>query len=724
MKFKVALFSILLYLTSFLATMIFISSSALFVNHIGAAGVSKVIITFGLLTPLVVFSLQKFYSIIKKYEYVFIVYVGFFISCLLLTCYIASSYSQAMGYWMFYVLGFAGYTLNKIVSWSLVGRYFNVIDSRRYFSVLTACQECGSITSALLINFVLVNASIATYVKTSSLALIGIFAIFLFLLTPTAQTFKASKQYTKSKEKIKYAVNYAKFLKKNKVFLLLAGMFVITILFEQVLIYELNMTFGHQFSTLTMISKAFALYKICESSSVILSNLFLGRAMNHYISLGNIFVIYALIMVFAITMLNVSSLWLLVPLASFMRHSSKYFMFMPSYEQALNSLDSKMRIALKSFFEGFLMPMCICGAGLGLMAFPNQKTLGKLNIILFVIAILLVTLAVLFKRGYTKFHISRLTAESKEFVIKSIQALGEHKNHEAISPLMDLLTKAESDAIKKNIILSFGRIKIKSLLETLFREAKNEHEELQVAAFESLSKYDSFLVQRFLIDLIHGGTCRSLSARMILLKILYRSLGNTMVPILLPYLKHENPRIVANTIEAMEPIHDNRIVEIVTPYLSHYNRRVKGNAIIVLYKFKEMKKYCQNILLELYNSKDVVNRDTFLYIVGRLKLKKYKKHLQSFVDKPEHKLNLALAYCKIEDQQGYKLFADMLISNDDTCVKNSLHHFSQLEDGIKLRVLSHYLTMHPSEKQKNMLLQALKNSCFDFHEIRDYLKMS
>ena len=724
MKLKVAVFSIMLYLTSFLATMIFISSTALFVNHIGAASVSKVIIAFGLITPVVVFALQKLYSVVKKYEYVFITYILSYVAFLLLTCYVSGQYSENISYWMFYILGFTGYSLNKTMSWSLVGKYFNVIDSRRYFSVLTAFQEFGSISSALLINFVLTNAGIFTYVKTALFSLIGLFIIFLFFATPKAQMFKATSYSKSEQEKIHNVSNYFKFLTKHNIFVFLLVMFLITIIFEQSLTYELNMAFGRQFSDLVTISKALAIYKICESSFVIFSNLFLGRIMNRYIPLGNIFVLYAGVMVFAITMLNISLFWLIVPLVSFLRHSSKYFMFMPSYEQALNSLDSRMRISLKYLFEGVFMPICICAAGFVLVAFPTYSTLKLLNIILLVIAFILITYAILFKRAYIKFHITRLASKSRELVIKSIQALGENKNTEAIGPLMDLLTQAESKIVKKNIILSFGRIRIKSLLDTLFEQAKNEQEELQLAAFESLSRYDSFLVQRFLIDLIHGGICRSLSARMSLLKILYNSLGSAMVPILLPYLKNDNFRVVANTIEAMEPIKDKRIVEILLPYLESKDRRVKGNTIIILYKFPETRDKCREALMHLYNSSDTINKNTFLYIIGRLKLRSYKKYLKEFIGKPFFKLNLALAYCKLEDQKGYELFADLLISDSAEYIKSSLHHFSQLDDGIKLRVLSAYLRRLPNGDQKANLLKELKKSCFDFHEIRDYLKMT
>lgn len=724
MRIKIAVFSILLFLTSFLSTMVFISSSALFINHIGASSVSKVIMIFGIITPLVVFFLQKLYSLIKKYEYVFLAYVLIFILGLFATCYLSTNYSQPLSYWIFYVLGFAGYSLSKTISWNLIGRYFNVIDSRRYFSILTAFQEFGSISAALIIKFILINAGILTCAKVSSFSLIGIFAIFCFLLSPMAQAFKANKQYKKKQENSKHSLKTNRFLKRHNVFVLLAGMLLVTVIFEQSLIYELNMTFGKQFNSIAKISSAFAIYKIFESSFVILSNLFLSRTMNKYLSLGNIFLIYACVMFMAIITLNISTFWLLVPLVSFVRHSSRYFMFMPSYEQALNSLDSKMRISIKSVFEGLWVPICICATGFTLMAFPGHETIKDLNKILLIFAFIAVVLAALFKKSYIKFHITRLSSDVRDLVIKSIQALGENKNYQAITPLMDLLTRAESKIVKKNIILSFGRLRINSLLEVLFKEAQNDQEELQIAAFESLSKYNSFLVQRFLIDLIHGGTCRSLAARVSLLKILYSALGNTMVPILMPYLQHKEERIIANTIEAMEPIHDQRIVEILTPYLYHKNRRIKGNAIIVLYKFKDIQEQCKKALFELYNSDDHIDRNTFLYVIGRLRLRSFKKYLQVFWGQDEYKINLALAYCKLEDQKGYELFANLLSCDGGSCVRSSLHHFSQLEDGVKLRILSVYLSKISNEKQKKDLLVSLKNSCFDFHEVRDYLRMT
>ena len=722
MKLKLTLFSVLLYLTSFLSTLIFIGSSALFVNKIGAASVSKVIIAFGLLTPCVVFVLQKFYSKIKRYEYVFILYICTFLASIIGTSFLFINNMPTKAYWILYIIGFSGYSLNKIVSWSLVGRYFNVIDSRKYFSLLTAFQEGGSITSALLIKFFIVNADIATLVKFAFIPFLLILPIFFFILTPTVQYFKANKT-PPTLDKEKRSLNtHLKFLKKSNAFIFLACLFLITIVFEQSIIYELNMTFGNQFKDVHKISSALSIYKICESSFVILASLFLGRLLRRFVSIGYIIIGYAVILTVAMLTLNINAIWFMVPIISFIRHSSKYFLFMPTYEQALNSLDTKTRIALKSLFEGFFAPICIIIAGFGLMFFPTIDMMKGLNLILLALAFLAIFCAFMFKDTYLKFHTKRLFSQSKELVIKSIQALGEHKNYMAIEPLLELLKSKPRVGIKKNIILSFGRMRIKNLLDVLYQEAKNEHEEVQIAAFESLSKFDSFLVQRFLIDLISGKTCKSLNARMSLLKILYSNLDVTIVPILMSYLNDEDERIVANSIEAMELVKDKRVVEVITPFLNHPNNRVKSNSIICLYKFKNCQKECDERLLELFNSKDVLANNSFIYVVGRLKLKKYKSMLSKFLKNEDCKLNLALAYSKLEDGIGYEMFAELISHKDIVEVKKCLHHFSQLEDGEKLRVLSLYTTKVKHEQQKTSLLKALKDSTLDFHEIRDFLK--
>ncbi len=75
---------------------------------------------------------------------------------------------------------------------------------------------------------------------------------------------------------------------------------------------------------------------------------------------------------------------------------------------------------------------------------PTIPSLQGLNIFLFVIAIVAVGCAIAFKNTYLKFHTSRLFSSSKELVIKSIQALGEHKNYMAIEPLLELLKSTQS----------------------------------------------------------------------------------------------------------------------------------------------------------------------------------------------------------------------------------------------------------------------------------------
>ena len=715
MKLKVSLFCLLLFLSAAFYNVLLVSSTALFLNQIGARNIPKVYIIIAVLIPAVTFALQTFLQFIHRYKYVFILYLSI-MAAILFSIWRVHAVSESKYYlWIYFALGLANFKLIRMVSWNFLGRYFNVFDSRTYFPLFSAVEETGVIVSGLLISFVFLNLGLAAFLGIEYISLIGIGLMVLLIATQKEIHFKTHGFASQpQEEKIQDFV-------KTKMFLSLAIIFIAYEAMKYGLGYEFNTVLKHQFDSIDGISRAMSLYMIATSCLVIIFNLFISRYIFKYFMLPNIQIVYAGVVFLALAVLNIIPFWFVFILAEFFRKTFDHILFNPSYQQISNTFTPKIRLGLKSLMEGFITPTSGLLVSFCLFFFTSIHSFWMLNILLLVLSVVWIAAAFKFKAHYLAFHINNLLSGAKELTIRSVQALGERKNFMAMDPLLGLLKRNPKKLVRKNVILSLGRIQIEDLIKTIFKEMEQPYEELQIATIRSLSEFDSFLVQRFLIDLIQGNKCKSLQVRFHTLSVLHNLMGDTIIPILLPYLESNDDRIVANTVEAMAVSKNKKTMSILEPFLNHGNNRVRANAVMALYQFKKMRPKCVSVLEEMFKSKNELNRLSFIYAVGKLRLSRFKDKLKemSSIQNNTYKHNVAFALSNMEDLKGYDLFSDLFLSNDANLVHACLHHFLQLKMGIRFRILENY---DDRKGDVDSLIIMLKSSKFDFHEEIDFLR--
>ncbi len=85
---------------------------------------------------------------------------------------------------------------------------------------------------------------------------------------------------------------------------------------------------------------------------------------------------------------------------------------------------------------------------------------------------------------------------------------------------------------------------------------------------------------------------------------------------LIPFLKHEDPRVRANTIEALDMIGDDSAFVYLIPYLRDEDNRCRANAVLALRRYGRVNVY--RTIESMLESDEVWMQDSATYALGRL----------------------------------------------------------------------------------------------------------
>jgi len=132
-----------------------------------------------------------------------------------------------------------------------------------------------------------------------------------------------------------------------------------------------------------------------------------------------------------------------------------------------------------------------------------------------------------------------------------------------------------------------------SKLERVFKRRGSGFQErlYAVCAFEEHVEHD---MVDFLVELLNTEKDKYVISALV--KIIGKTGAKSAIPVLLPYLKDEDSRVRANTIEGLMHIKDDRVFTAIVPLLNDEDNRVKANAASVLYRV-----YPDKVFSELIN---------------------------------------------------------------------------------------------------------------------------
>jgi hypothetical protein len=288
---------------------------------------------------------------------------------------------------------------------------------------------------------------------------------------------------------------------------------------------------------------------------------------------------------------------------------------------------------------------------------------------------------------------------------------------------MDNYEKTEDKILKKNILISIGKINNKKSIDYLHSKLFNSDEFLQSVVVDSLCMYRSLKVDYLLISFIQSGKNKSVFIRKKVIDFINKNYRNAIVPFFTHLLYHKEERIVANTIENFWNIKDERILSIVFPFLNHHHNRIRANTIILFYNFKDRfyMKNCMNSIEFMRTSNDKSTNISFIFLVGYLRIYFYINDILDWYNASKNSdlfkeifiENFAFCFSNLNHEIGTQLYVEIFSSSLER-IKKSLYKFKVISTKKRIFIIKEFLKKSSHSVQIENLQKAFENSVFDF----------
>lgn len=311
--------------------------------------------------------------------------------------------------------------------------------------------------------------------------------------------------------------------------------------------------------------------------------------------------------------------------------------------------------------------------------------------------------------------------------------------------MSEALASNPKKLLRKTIILGLGYSDEAEAPQVLMKEFQSDKEEIQVAVIDALGSSRSFQGLRFVLDVVLSGkSVKSLNVRLNAASWVSAFFGRKAIPVLMVGLNDEDPRVVANALEALAQFQDPELASTFTQFLESPVPRVRANALMGLGNIPAQRKFFESEMEAALNRgmKDLANDPMILsviYVIGKLRDHRFLPHLKR-VEEVTHQLPkersiptrrmLAWALASIGEKRGFEIFYEMIREFDESNMPlaSLLHFFTQLSQEDRYDCVQVWLKKISEKHSENTaflkevdrLIIVLKESIFDFHAEADY----
>jgi hypothetical protein len=306
--------------------------------------------------------------------------------------------------------------------------------------------------------------------------------------------------------------------------------------------------------------------------------------------------------------------------------------------------------------------------------------------------------------------------------IRSIQALGEKNNYDSLDFLNDKFYKTSDKFVKKNIIISIGKINSFESIDFIFNVLNEGDEFLQSAAVDALFLYNSYKVHFLLVEFIQGEKNKSIYVRHKIILFINKIYKNAIIPFFMHLLYANDARVVANTIENFWDVNDKNILPFIAKFLNHQSNRVRANAIILLFKYniKYYNDECIKAINYLRKSRNINDSLSFVFVAGFLSLKQYSrdviKKYENIKDSSDFKdkliENFAFSLASLNSPIGYDLF-QLLFLTQNKFPNTLMYKFKLIDVNNRILIIKNFFENHFGIDVENNLYENFKNSIYD-----------
>lgn len=229
---------------------------------------------------------------------------------------------------------------------------------------------------------------------------------------------------------------------------------------------------------------------------------------------------------------------------------------------------------------------------------------------------------------------------------------------------LDAVRKRLSSAVSEEVIST--QPDVSKITETEFMNLlHHQDEQMRVDAINQSVRLSKVVDKRILSSSLIAQLGREKSS--FVLPSLIKNIGligdSSLAFILLPFLKHDIPRVRANTVEALDSLNCNDVFPHIIPLLNDPDHRVKANAAIALKACKGVD--VLKIIRVMLKSSKVRMRDSAAFALGEIKTEESARMLTEIISHEEkygiclkavkslEKIGAATALSLTEDLKSY-----------------------------------------------------------------------
>ncbi|KAB8039473.1 hypothetical protein GCL60_04250 [Silvanigrella paludirubra] len=718
---KIIFFCILAYLFQFIIENLAISSSSFFIDVIGAEQLPKALIISSLLTPIVIFVLSLLEGFKKSRQYKVLFLILFSISFLFFMFYntgVPNFYSKTV--WMYQIFGSLFSLISIILYWNLINAYFYVFESKLFFSYFIISEEIGAISSDVLINKIFYGFSIAQYFLVNIVLLIILLFFYFYVFkikVINEEIVDDSHKESKSEEKNN------SFLKNKSLFNLAFLYIVVICLFHFIttlITYQFNFAAGATYGNTEDLNKFFSEFQFFSSLLIIATSYSLNKFLFTKSKIIFQHLLYGVCLLFLVYFMNISYTFYVIAAVEMAKVILEHSLFQTSYEHFTASFNEKVSDKLRNYTEGFYVPAIIVISGLFMNFFPSKFSFYYLNFSMLFCILFVIFLAFLIKNYYYKYHLDNVKSNIGN--IRSIQALGEKNNIPALKVLMENFEKTQDRFLKKNMVISMGKINSDKTIDYIFNVLNNSDEFMQSAAVEALFNYKSFKVEYLLVEFVLGEKNKSLYIRHKVISFINKVYKNAIVPFFMHLLYSDDHRVVANTIENFWEINDKKLIPYMIKFLNHPSNRVRANVIILIYNYKisYYNSTCIVSLMSLKKSSILNDNLSFVFVVGFLKIEKYSQDVEKIYERLKNTEffkerlveNFAFSFSGLKNPIGDDLFQFLFLESVNY-PQSLLYKFKLLSLSQRINILKTFMEAGFGDIVQQNLYNNFKNSIYD-----------
>lgn len=328
----------------------------------------------------------------------------------------------------------------------------------------------------------------------------------------------------------------------------------------------------------------------------------------------------------------------------------------------------------------------------------------------------------IFRRRYLNYLLDCAQSRDSSLAYNAIQALGAGDGDSAGSVLLQQLDSTEDLVLRRELVLSLGRMRYEPALPKLVEQFSISDELQQLAVVEALGYFRNYEALFALYQLMKSQDNASFQVRMSATRLMTQILGRRMIPLLQEALAEKHPRIQANAIESLALLRRPEIIPLVRPFLNSEHRRLRANAAIALYAFPSHRGEAREAVAKLFHSPDPMTRFAGIYAIGELRLKEFSGELRSLLlqseDRQIRAVNAALAKMGIEE--FVEAFARGLAEDEDAKALEALQMLARFPALSRWRVFESISKFQADAQAR--VLDRLDQTPFDFTQERALLK--